>query len=86
MYPWSPCWAECDTNYYFRPYYWRQVFRQQEVAARWGASPQSPYTSDVFEQVYAELGIESAMNYEHLPRPDVRKQKPSDHFEPVDCD
>jgi hypothetical protein len=83
MYPWSLCWAECDTNYYFRPYYWKQIGRQQAAAAAWGADPSSPYTSNVMETVYAEMGIPDIDRYEQLPPPTVRKERPSQHFEAV---
>jgi hypothetical protein len=84
MYAWAPCWAECDTNYYFRPYYWKQVSRQQAAAAVWGADPTSPYTSHVMETVYAEMGIPDIERYEPIPPPAVRKERPSQHFEAVD--
>ncbi|MCL4204475.1 MAG: hypothetical protein KJ000_18470 [Pirellulaceae bacterium] len=84
MYAWAPCWAECDTNYYFRPYYWKQVGRQQAAAAVWGADPTSPYTSHVMETVYAEMGIPDIERYEQIPPPTVRRERPSQHFEAVD--
>jgi hypothetical protein len=83
MYPWSPCWAECDTNYYFRPYYWKQIGRQQAAAAAWGADPSSPYTSTVMETVYSEMDIPDVDRFEQLPPPTGRKERPSQHFESV---
>jgi hypothetical protein len=85
MHPWVPCWGECNANYYFRPYYWKHISIHQQIAARWGADPRSPYTSDVMQQIYQELGIAETPEYEELPTPGNEKSKPSDHFESVDC-
>ncbi len=85
MVPWAPYFPEYHGDYYFRPYHWTQVFEQQRIASRWGADPRMPYTSNVFQAVYAELGIPEAPGLEQLPPPNGAKKKPSDYFESVNC-
>jgi len=84
MYPWRPYYPVCHGNYYFRPYHFSDVWKQQQIAARWGANPASPYTSgDLFEQVYLEMGIPGAEYFERVPSPESTKVRPSDHFRPI---
>lgn len=40
--------------YYFRPYNWRTVPRQQAFVVGWGGDPRNPYSNAVFKGVYAE--------------------------------
>lgn len=82
MYPYTPYFPVYHGNYYFRPYYWAHVFRDQEIAARWGADPTSPYTSNVFDQVYMDFGIPEPRHLEEVPLPRDHA-RPSSHFDGI---
>lgn len=84
MYPSRPYFPVCHGHYYFRPYHFSDVWKQQQLAARWGGAPGSPYSSnDLFEQVYLEMGLPTTVAIESLPSPTRVKTKPSDHFRPI---
>jgi hypothetical protein len=43
-------------TYYFRPYSVIQLREQQAMAAVWGIDPRTPYSNDIFQRVYSEMG------------------------------
>jgi len=40
--------------YYFRPYNYTHIAKQQQIAASWGADPRFPYSNEIFKTVYAQ--------------------------------
>ena len=73
MYPYQPYFPVYHGNYYFRPYYWAHILRDQEIAGRYGANPQAPYSScNLFDKVYMELGVPEPDHYEEVPLPHDR--------------
>jgi len=40
--------------YYFRPYNYMHVPRQQEFVTRFGGDARNPYANEIFKRVYAE--------------------------------
>lgn len=55
MHPHYPYEAQPWTYYYFRPYNYTHVKRQQEEATAWGADPAQPYGRKLFDKVYEDL-------------------------------
>jgi len=55
MHPHYPYEVDPWTYYYFRPYNYQHIRKQQEEAAGWGAEPAQPYSRKLFDKVYAEL-------------------------------
>ena len=49
---------EAHGYYYFRPYNWPRVVAHQQIVTRWGGDWRDPYKNDVFERVYARLGVD----------------------------
>jgi hypothetical protein len=80
MYPYTPYFPVYHGNYYFRPYYWAHILRDQSLASQWGADPANPYSSNVMSKVYMELGVPEVRHYEEVPLPQDR-HRPSSHFE-----
>lgn len=57
--------------YYFSPYNWRIVPRQQAFVACWGGDPRNPYSNAVFKGVYADYKAAH-------PAPIKLEEKPDD--------
>lgn len=57
MYPHIPYLAEPKTYYYFRPYNWFHIPRQQAEVLNYGADPRNPYANEVFKNIYEGLEI-----------------------------
>lgn len=70
MYQHYPYFPTFHGYYYFRPYHWTYIRRDQEIAARLGEDPRFPYQTTVFDYVYDALGIEAKEDAELplLPR------------------
>lgn len=79
MYPYQPYFPVYHGNYYFRPYYWAHILRDQEISGRWQADPRAPYFCNLFEKVYMELGEPAPDHYEEVPPPHD-PSLPSSHF------
>ena len=54
MYPHYPYYPPMHGYYYFRPYHHSHLAEQASFASSWGADPYNPYSSTVFQKVYAE--------------------------------
>ena len=50
--------SEPWTYYYFRPYSYLHIAKQQQEAAGWGATPQQPYARKMFDRIYEDLAKE----------------------------
>ncbi len=46
--------------YYFRPYNYLHVARQQLFVASWGDDPRAPYKNEIFRRVYTEYKADHA--------------------------
>jgi hypothetical protein len=42
--------------YYHRPYNYRHVFEDSQLALQLGGDPRAPYATKMFERVYEEFG------------------------------
>lgn len=49
---------EPKTYYYFRPYNYRHIATQIDDAQTWGADRKLPYSNAMFQEVYADLGMQ----------------------------
>jgi hypothetical protein len=54
----QPYKAEPWTYYYFRPYSYLHIAKQQQEAMGWGATPQQPYARKMFDKIYEDLAKE----------------------------
>jgi len=57
-------------NYYFRPYNYQTIVRQQQSVGRYGGDPRNPYDNTIFNPLYESL--ESGTVQEELAIPDPR--------------
>ncbi len=67
-------------TYYFRPYHPSHLRQQQEAAVGWGGDASHPYSSEVFERVYADYQPAARppkpAPEEAKPKPKAAKEEP----------
>ncbi len=56
-------------NYYFRPYNYHTILRQQQSVGRYGGDRRNPYDNSLFEQLYQEVNNDSEQEEVAVPDP-----------------